>query len=227
MPVRNSSVVFHQNTILRVSLPTVSNHKLCILIHGWNGDENSMQIFSSDVPENYVLIAPRAFYSTEEGGYTWIPSLTRWAMVSENEDFPLKELVSSAQRLLQAIPEWIKLLDLNISEIELIGFSQGAALSYLLGLSSPNQFNKIISLAGFLPEGAGQWYQTSNIKNKKILIAHGTQDEVVPVQKARDSAALLSQWGADVDYCEDKTRHTISMSCRRRIKLFFQENNPE
>ena len=222
MPVKNdSTVILHQNVLLRVSRTNPSSQKLCLLLHGWNGDENSMQIFFSNLPEEYALIAPRAFYPTVEGGYTWAPSLTQWTRIPEKEPLALDELIQSSRRIYELLPQWIKFLDLNISEVALVGFSQGAALSLLLGFLSTSDFKRIACLSGFLPDGFENRLETTNIKNKDILIAHGTQDEIIPVEKARKMSKQLSEMGANVSYCEDKIGHKTSLSCRKKLESFF------
>jgi phospholipase/carboxylesterase len=218
----NSTVLLHQNNILRVSLPKTPTNKLCLMLHGWNGDENSMQVFFSDIPENTAIIAPRAFHSTRETGYTWIPSYTQWSQIKTGTDIPVQELLLSSIQLIDLIPTWTKFLGLTINDIVLMGFSQGAALAFILGLSAPDMFSNIVSLSGFLPDAADQHMTMENIKNKRIFIAHGTLDDVVPIQKARDSASELSHYGAKVSYCEDKTGHKIGLSCRKQIKQFLQ-----
>ncbi|MCE1255303.1 MAG: dienelactone hydrolase family protein [Anaerolineae bacterium] len=207
--------------ILRVSHLSSSSRKLCLLLHGWNGDENSMQIFFSDFSEEYAIIAPRAFYPTEEGGYTWAPSFTKWSRIPDVEPKALDELSLSAEKLYSLIPQWIKFFNLNISEIVLAGFSQGAAMSLLLGFCSPNSFNKIACMSGFLPVNFQQRVETSNILNKNILIAHGTQDDIIPIEKARHLHEQLTNLGANVEYCEDATGHKMSLSCRKKLKVFF------
>jgi hypothetical protein len=52
-------------------------HAAIVLIHGRSGDEDSMWAFTSALPKDWLLIAPRAVRSDVDGGYTWTPRKPR------------------------------------------------------------------------------------------------------------------------------------------------------
>jgi phospholipase/carboxylesterase len=54
-----------------------------------------------------------------------------------------------------------------------------------------------------------------------VFIAHGTTDNLVPVEMARESANLLKQAGANVTYCEEEVGHKLSAPCFRGLEAFF------
>jgi phospholipase/carboxylesterase len=220
----NSSVIYRQGIILRTNLP-LSNppDKVAILFHGWNGDENSMQIFFPDLPEDIAIIAPRAFHRTNEGGYTWARSLTSWSIIEENTRSPLPDLMDSVQRINQNLDSWLKYFSLEPREIFIAGFSQGGALALLLGLSYPLKYNRIACLSGYLPAGFELISSLQSLLTNKILITHGSQDEIIPVDNARATVQRLMASGLDVDYCEDNSRHKIGIHCRSKLAAFFKD----
>jgi predicted esterase len=55
-----------------------------------------------------------------------------------------------------------------------------------------------------------------------MFIAHGTDDDRVPVEKARLSAELLENAGAAVTYCEEQVGHKLSAKCFRGLEAFYQ-----
>ena len=60
--------------VLRVREPEGDGpHPVVLLIHGWTGDENSMWIFASRLPEHYLLIALRGLHEAPIGVYSWYP----------------------------------------------------------------------------------------------------------------------------------------------------------
>jgi predicted esterase len=58
---------------------------------------------------------------------------------------------------------------------------------------------------------------------KPFFVAHGTKDEMVTVDRARASIALLEQAGAHVTYCEDEVGHKVSVNCLRALQKFFAD----
>lgn len=89
-------------------------------------------------------------------------------------------------------------MDLGIpnSRIILAGFSQGAAMSLLLGLTSSIKYGGIVALSGYLPL-SGQIH-TLAIGNKlatPIFMGHGTADPVVAHAYGKESFDLLKSMG--------------------------------
>jgi phospholipase/carboxylesterase len=80
------------------------------------------------------------------------------------------------------------------------GFSQGGALSYALAVRHPE------AVAAAFP--AGGWISASLVPPRKpasappILAVHGTADPLVPIERARASAARLAAVGFSIDLRE-------------------------
>ncbi len=190
-------------------------HPVFLLLHGWTGDENSMWIFSSRLPRQGLLIAPRGVYQAPSGGYGWqryqpgsspvisdfIPAIDRLRNLLSQRNFP----------------------GADFSRLNLVGFSQGAALAYSFLLYHPGQIQSVAGLSGFLPDGAGEMLSSRPIQQTPVFIAHGTQDQLAPITRARQAVEDLSRAGADVSYCEDEVGHKLSASCFRELEAFFSE----
>jgi phospholipase/carboxylesterase len=190
--------------------------RLLLLLHGWTGDENSMWIFASRLPKNYFLLAPRGLASTPLGGYSWQnTSAKAWPRASD-----FKPAIEAVIKLVDAIdfPE------LDLSRFDLMGFSQGAALAYALALTYPEKINKLAGLSGFLPEGLDLEISRGALEGKKVFVAHGRQDEIVPVRNARQVVQGLRDARAEVIYCEEDVGHKLSSGCFRGMVAYF--NNP-
>ena len=77
-------------------------------------------------------------------------------------------------------------------------------------------------LAGFVPSGLEDVIAQRPLAGKNIFVAHGTQDEMVPIDRARMSIELLEQAGAQVTYCEDEVGHKLSITCLRALEDYLQ-----
>jgi len=184
-----------------------------MMLHGWTGDENVMWIYATRMPKNALLLAPRGLYTTPLGGYGWHPYKAKvWPVM---EDFR-----ASNDALLE-------LLNINnfplvdFSRLHFVGFSQGAAMSYAFALENGDRLSSVVGLSGFLPIGAEAAITNDSLHRKPIFIAHGSQDFLVPVYRARETVNLFQKAGADVTYCEDDVGHKLSANCFRGMETFF------
>ena len=205
-----------EDWVLRIRQPEGDGpHPVVLLLHGWTGDENSMWIFASQLPEHYLLIAPRGLHEAPIGGYSWYSMIDRsWPTL---DDF--RPAVSA---LVELIENWSGPPKANFSNLRLAGFSQGAALTYAFGLLHPERIRALAGLAGFLPEGASTAIHGNVLEGLPVYISHGTRDEHVPIERARKAVQLLSKVGAEVVYCESDAGHKLSADCFRGMEMFFK-----
>jgi phospholipase/carboxylesterase len=108
-----------------------------------------------------------------------------------------------------------------LAQIDLVGFSQGAALAYSLALAYPQRVRAIAGLSGFAPGGVETFVEGQPLSGVPCFMAHGTQDELVPLRRARLARQILLEAGAQVTLCEDDVGHKLSASCFRGLETFF------
>ncbi len=196
---------------------------LLLLIHGWTGDENVMWIFTARLSPHYFILAPRGLYPAAEGGFGWEPRQRQgWPAV---DDFrpsveALLVLLDDMKSKINGLPR--DTTRTGFSSLDIMGFSQGAALAYTFILLHPERVRRLAGLAGFVPEEAETLAQNRPLLGKPIFIAHGQHDERVPVEKARKAARLFKEAGAEVTYCEEDVGHKLSAACFRQLETFFQ-----
>jgi phospholipase/carboxylesterase len=212
----SDGVISINNWVVRIHrLEGIGPFPVLLLLHGWTGDENSMWVFNPRLPKNTIMIAPRGLHSTIAGGYSWHPDLTKpWPSIRDFQPAVEKlfTLLSSS-----TFP------DGDFSQLHLVGFSQGSALAYSMAITSPERIASVAGLSGFLPDGASAWLTSQRLKGMPIFIAHGTEDTLVPVKKARLSVELLEKSGAAVSYCEDNVGHKLSAKCFHGLEAFYQQ----
>lgn len=214
----NTSLITFNDWTLRVRESTAASSRLMLLIHGLTGDENSMWVFARNLSAEYWMVAPRAPHASlmEQGGYSWHPP------DSETEDRPrLEQLRASAESLIRLVDEYAVSVGLNPDVFDVMGFSQGAAMSSLLAFLYPERIRKVGILAGFVPDGLEELVTQRPLEGKPFFVAHGTKDETVSVARARASIEILERAGAQVTYCEDEVGHKVSANCLRALKDFF------
>ncbi len=223
MQIATEGLLELERWTLRYRLPEGNgSHPVLLLIHGWTGDENVMWIFTQRLSPRYLILAPRGLYKASDKGYGWEPRHSpRWPLL---EDF--RPSVDALTGLLDEMANGTNglLLDrqaVDFSDLNLMGFSQGAALAYTLALFHPQRVRRLAGLAGFLPEDAASLVGARPLQGKPVFMAHGRRDERVPVERARDSLKLLKQAGAEVSYCEEDVGHKLALSCFHELGEFF------
>jgi phospholipase/carboxylesterase len=200
----------------RLRSASSTNSHLFLLLHGWKGDEDSMWIFARNLPERYTILAPRAPYVEPTGGFTWRKIVAgTWGYPS------LEDLRPGAEALIGFVDEWSASTSLDAAQFTVAGFSQGAALTYTLALLYPERIRTFAVLSGFWPDGSEERLAARPLEGKRVFVAHGRADDMVPVERARSAVALLEASGVDVDYCESDAGHKVSKDCMRGMESFF------
>jgi phospholipase/carboxylesterase len=197
---------------------TAPSPRLLLLIHGLTGDENSMWVFARELPSHYWMIAPRAPFPSqmEQGGFTW-----RQPQFDNMHQVSLDLLRSSSESLIRLVDEYAASAGLDANTFDVMGFSQGAAMSNVLAFLYPERIQKVGILAGFVPAELKKLVSQRLLVGKSFFVAHGTKDESVTIDHARASIKILEQAGAQVTYCEDDVGHKVSITCLRALKKFF------
>jgi phospholipase/carboxylesterase len=214
----NTKLIEFEDWVLRIRPTTYQPARLMLLIHGFTGDENSMWVFARDLPPQYWMVAPRAPHFTEPGGFSWRPPLT--------SDFgrpSLEQFRPSAEALISLVDTYSASAGIDAPVFDVMGFSQGAAMSNLLAFLYPQRIRKTGILAGFVPSGLEALVSKRPLDGKPFFVTHGTKDEMVTIDRARASISLLEQAGAKVTYCEDEVGHKVSVTCLRALREFFAD----
>jgi phospholipase/carboxylesterase len=195
---------------------TAEPSRLVVLLHGLSGDENSMWIFARKFPAQVGVLAPRGLYVAREGGYTWRK------VYQGMRGLPvMDELRPSAVALIDFIDDWSQARGVSANQFDLIGFSQGAALTYTTAILFPIRIRALAALSGFIPKGADDMLANGILAGKPVFVAHGRQDDMVPVELARMSVELLKNSGAMVEYCESDGGHKVSVDCFDGLQAVF------
>jgi phospholipase/carboxylesterase len=188
--------------------------RMLLLLHGWTGDENSMEIFTRGLPENYWLVAPRGIYDSALGGYSWFSD--------QGKTWPWVDDFRPAMEALIELLTPVDFPEAAIEQIDVMGFSQGAALAYALAFLYPQRVRNLAGLAGFMPEGGEALARNKPLSGKRVFVAHGRLDKLVPVEMGRTCVSVLKSAGGEVAYCEDEVGHKLSKRCLVGLREFFR-----
>lgn len=213
----NSHKMTYNGWNLRVRHATQEPARFILLLHGWTGDENSMWVFARKLPPDMWIAAPRAPHAAEEGGYSWRALQPgTWGLPT------LSDLKPAANSLVRLVDDISASIGVDATRFNVAGFSQGGALTNVLTLLYPERVRSAAVLAGFMPGGVDEMLKRRVLLNKQFFVAHGTQDNLVPLERAQESIDLLKQAGAQVTFCEAEVGHKVSADCLRGLETFFK-----
>jgi len=106
-----------------------------------------------------------------------------------------------------------------IPNIFIGGFSQGAALSLFMGLSSEIKVSGIISLSGYLPK----LILKSNFTVPPIIAIHGEGDDIISIKIASDSYKIIKK-SKDFYFKSYKMAHEVIHDEIIDVKNFLKKN---
>jgi phospholipase/carboxylesterase len=220
----NTELISFGDWTLRVRASQSQNPRLLVLLHGWTGDENSMWVFARGLSTDFWMMAPRAPYSADPSGFSWRPHQP--ATFGRPS---LEALRPAADGLIRLIDEYAAsvthrgLCQVDALQFDLAGFSQGAAMVNLVAMLYPHRVRRMGVLAGFVPSGLDELIEQKPLAGKNVFVAHGTQDVMVPMDRARASIELLERAGAHIVYCEDEVGHKVSSTCLRALENYLKD----
>lgn len=181
---------------------------LLLLLHGYGSNEADLFSFASELPEEYYVISARAPYDLQYGSYAW------YAInfdANENKFSDHEQAKSSRDLIALFIEELIANYPIDSNQVSLLGFSQGAILSYAIALSHPEKISKVIALSGYVSEPIFEEnYKTNDFSKLTVFAAHGTVDQVIPVEWARKTKPFLNSLGIPSVYNEYPIGHGVS-----------------
>jgi len=173
-----------------------------------------------DPEQRFVGLLPRGPLSLPPGGAHWY--IVREIGYPDAQTFTATFAVASAW-LDGALEE----AGVPIDRTVLGGFSQGAVMSYSLGLaaSRPRPAG-IIAMSGFIPTVDGFELDLESAAGMPVSISHGTYDPVIGVEFGRDARDRLRTAGADVHFREDAVAHQIAPGALTQAQAVLEQALP-
>lgn len=183
-----------------------------IVLHGLGADGNDFvpvaQMLDPGVGVRYVFPNAPEMPVTINNGYV----MRAWYDIREG-DLTQREDEAGLRRSQQAIDALIEreiARGIPAHRIVLMGFSQGCAMMLLTGLRQSHRLAGLVGLSGYLPLAATTEAERNPAnQHTPIFLAHGTEDPVVPLQRAIASRDQLQALGCQVDWHEYPMPHSV------------------
>jgi len=189
--------------------PKVKKDKnpLLLLLHGYGSNEEDLFGFAAQLPDDYLIISARAPYSLPPYGNAW------YAIDFDADMNKFTDNVQAAESrdlIAKFIDEIIEAYPVDAVNVTLLGFSQGAILSYAVALTYPEKVQRVLALSGYLNMDIIENINSRDISKLSFFISHGVVDQVIPVEWARKAPEYLKAKNIPVEYHEYPAGHGVA-----------------
>ena len=175
-----------------------NSRRLMIMLHGLGDSMEGYRWWPEAIGLpwlNYLLVnAPDEYY----GGYSWF-----------DIDDPAPGVLRSRKMLFGLLDD-LRAKNFLAEQITLGGFSQGCLMTIDAGLRYPHRLAGLVGISGWVFELKKTVQELSPVaRQQRLLMTHGTDDPLVPIEKVRPQIPQLKAAGINVDWREFPKVHTI------------------
>lgn len=195
---------------------------ILFLVHGYGADQNDLFSLSGEFPEDFHIVAPQAPYPLMWGGYAW------YSLNFDDSDKKFadeEQMVASREKLAFFIREATEAYRADENDVWLLGFSQGAILSYGIMSAYPDLVRRYMPLSGYIDPGVVVPYNgMASYQGVKAIAMHGSEDTVIPVSWGRAVQGFMAERGIDYRYREYPIGHGICPEGLAELRAWITEN---
>ena len=194
------------------SFPSLSKNKpkqMIIFCHGYGGDgrdisglANSWRRFLPDA----VFLCPNApeVCAVNPLGYEWFD------MAVENDEMILEKSLIAEKKLNTFLDQVLDDFQLDITNLALVGFSQGSMMIIQTALKKKEQINCLVAYSGKI---INKQHLSGNIVSRpKIFLMHGDKDAIISPSHLLESKEFLVQQSLKI-----KTK--LFKNCEHKISV--------
>jgi thioredoxin 1 len=198
-----------------------SAQRLLLLVHGYGADEQDLGglLPYLDPDGLFAAVMPRApIAAPGTPGYMW------YDMAGGRDDVT-GQFVTALAELDALVDEQCAQLGFDRASAIFAGFSQGGGLALALGLfSAPDEQPRVrpagvlamspAAMTGPIDDGA---------RAVPVLVQHGSEDPLIPVQRSRDLARDLREFGVPTVYREYPMEHQVALEGLQDARAWLGE----
>ncbi|MET0627807.1 MAG: thioredoxin [Acidimicrobiia bacterium] len=190
--------------------------RVLLILHGYGADERDLGglLPYLDPEGKFVSVLPRAPHAAPPG-FSWF-------------DMATGDPASIRQGQLDALAQLDDLLDatceehgLARSEAVVAGFSQGGGLALMLALRRSDRPHPagVLAMSAFVPtetlDDEVDWDAAASIP---VLLQHGTNDPMIPAQRARELALVLTEHDVPLVFTEYPMAHEVALESMQQAR---------
>jgi phospholipase/carboxylesterase len=191
-----------------------------IVMHGLGADGRDFVPIAGQLdlasvgPVRYIFPAAPVMPVTINGGYAmpaWYDILGA-DLVQREDEAGLRQ----SRLAIEAVIEHEKSRGMPANRIVVGGFSQGCAMSLMVGLRHADRLAGVLGMSGYLPLAATTAAETAPAnRDLPIFLGHGRHDGIINLKRAQDSRDALMALGHPVQWHDYPMEHSV---CQEEIE---------
>ncbi len=182
-----------------VHQPAEKHVPVIILLHGYGSDERDLFELKSLLPQNFLIVSARAPFSLPGGGYQWYDM----KMEDGKRTGKREDIATSREKLITFIGQIVNKYGADARQVYVTGFSQGAIMSYEVGLTAPAKVKGIAPMSGKIyPSLKALVKNTPELKKLRIFVAHGTADDRISFAEGKAAVDYIKSLGLSPEFHE-------------------------
>jgi phospholipase/carboxylesterase len=193
-----------------------------LCLHGWGASAHDLFSLAPILHGGAAIVlcpqGPLALIDPQHRvpvGYGW------WDIQKGHDPEAFAKAVGDVRSFLD---EAVERYPIDPRKIVVMGFSQGGVVGYDLVLSDPARFAGLVALSSWLPDEVDAAIPSQDgLENFPALVIHGTEDPMIPVDRAQQSHQKLQARGLNVTYREYPMEHEISHEALAELVRWLEE----
>jgi phospholipase/carboxylesterase len=198
------------------------NEPLVIFLHGFGSDEQDLFGIKDALPSTWTYLSVRAPTPVQPNGFRWFTKTP-----GDGEyDGVTADLQSSAKLIKDFVGKATAKYHTQPDRVFLVGFSQGAIMSYEVALRDPPLVRGIAALSGsVLAVLRAELKPDERLGKLAIFIGHGTLDQALPYDSATRANEVLVGLGLNPEFHGyPGMNHTISEAEVQDLKAWLEKS---
>ncbi|WP_119736061.1 alpha/beta hydrolase [Pseudomonas sp. Larv2_ips] len=198
------------------------NQPLVIFLHGFGSNEEDLFGIKDALPSTWTYLSARAPMPVDPQGYRW------FTKTPGDGDYngETADLQRSAALIEDFVGKATAKYHTHSDRVFLVGFSQGAIMSYEVGLRKPALVRGIAALSGsVLPVLKAELKPSESLGKLAIFIGHGTLDQALPYASATQANDVLVGLGLTPEFHGyPGMPHTVSETEVQDLKAWLEKS---
>ncbi len=196
-----------------------------VLLHGYAADENDLGglLPYLDPDGGFAVLLPRGPYAVSgTPGYAWF-GLGR--VVEGVEDGIEGTFVDAVHAIDESFEAFLAEVGMRREDAIIGGFSQGAALALAVALGASDRPRPagVLVMSGYLADEPGLVWHWEGATETAVLVQHGTNDGLLPVERGRHLARTLEAHGVPTVYGEYPMEHQVAVESLQQARAWLTD----
>ena len=197
-------------------------HPTIFALHGWGANAMDLLGLAPHLCDGrFLVICPQGPLEVPLGPgmvcYGWFP-LTMGGPAN------IPAIAAARDQLRSFFDAAFERYPIDQRKTVVLGFSQGGVIAYGLALAELERFAAVVALSSWLPQELAAAFSNLNaVRFPATLVHHGSEDDLIQVDRARESIEALRTLRAPVTYREYDMGHEISAESLGDLSAWLEE----